>query len=368
MTIAIPAITGTPTARRCLPLIGLAMLWSASAAQAQSTVTLYGVVDNALRHTRGLDAANAASTLSSTAISSGVNTTSRFGLRGVEDLGGGLKAVFGLESGLNADSGASVSTTKLFDRSAVVGLQGPWGSVTAGRQTTVLADVLGGFDPLGVRYAGFNPNVSIAALSAHRLGIEYGPAGSTTGAYRLDNSVKYVGRFGPVNLRAMQAWGEQAGSSGKLSSTGVGAGYQSGGYAATLAYAQFKNAAGLTLKGYLGGASAMVGNSKLSVTYGSHEAETTATARTRNRTLGLGGTVPLNAHWDLVLAHYQVKRARTAAVGDGFNRSVGFLEYKLSKRTRLYAEVDHTRWKNGYQGAAFKSSASGVSAGVVHSF
>lgn len=350
------------------PLLGLSLLALACAGHAQSSVTLYGVADAGVRYSSGLNAAYGGDAGSSTAINSGIHTTSRFGFRGSEDLGAGLKAIFNLESGINLDTGASASTTKLFDRAASVGMQGGWGTVTAGRQTTVLADVVSAVDPLGVRFAGFNPNVGIAALSAHRLGAEFGPSGSPTGAYRLDNSIKYVGRFSDFSVRAMHAFGEQVGNASRLASSGVGAGYQSGAYTAALSYAQFKNAAGLSLKGYLGGASAMVGNSKLSVTYGSHEAETTATARTRNRTLGLGGTVPMNAHWDLILAHYQVKRARTAAVDDGFNRTVAFVEYKLSKRTRAYAELDQTRWKNGYQGAGFKSSASGVSAGVVHSF
>ncbi len=157
-------------------------------------------------------------------MNSGINTTSRFGFRGSEDLGGGLKAIFNLESGINLDTGASVSATKLFDRAAIVGLQGDWGTVTAGRQTTVLAEVVSAVDPLGSRFASFNPNVGIAALSAHRLATEFGPAGSTTGAYRLDNSVKYVGRFSDFSVRAMHAFGEQAGNSSNLSSSGLGAG------------------------------------------------------------------------------------------------------------------------------------------------
>lgn len=334
-----------------------------SGAYAQSTAQLAGAVDvYAGRMQMAGDAQR------TSVVNSGGLTTSWFGVKGSEDLGGGLKAIFNLESGINLDTGASASATKLFDRAANVGLQASWGSVTLGRQTTVLADVVGAVDPLGSRFASFNPNVSIAALSAHRLATEFGPSGSTTGAYRLDNSVKYVGRFSDFSVRAMHAFGEQAGNSSNLSSSGLGAGYQAGAYTAALAYAQFKNAAGLTLKGYLGGVSALLGGSKLSLTYGSHEAETSSTAKTRNRTLGLGATVPLSGEIDLVLAAYQVKRTRTAAVDDGFNRMVSFLEYKLSKRTKLYAELDYTRWKNAYQGAGFKDTASGLSLGILHTF
>jgi predicted porin len=247
-------------------LLCLSTIAFACAAQAQGTVTVYGIVDAGLRYGSGLDAAYAASSTSATVVNSGINSTSRFGFRGTEDLGGGLKAVFNLESGINADTGASTNATKLFDRAANVGLQGDWGTLTAGRQTTVLADVVGAVDPLASRFASFNPNVGIAALSAHRLAIEYGPAGSTTGSYRLDNSVKYTGRFSDFSVRAMHGFGEQAGSSSKLSSSGLGAGYQSGAYTAALAYARFQNVNGLALKAYLGGVSAMLGSSKLSLT------------------------------------------------------------------------------------------------------
>ncbi len=348
--------------------IAVALLAATCGANAQSSVTIYGIADAGVRYTDGLSASNAAASGSATAVNSGINSTSRFGFRGSEDLGDGIKAVFNLESGVNLDTGASASSTKLFDRASNIGLQGSWGTITAGRQTTVLADVVGATDPLGSRYAGFNPNVGIAALSAHGLGIEYGPSGATTGAYRLDNSIKYVARFSDFNVRVMHGFGEQAGSSSNLSASGVGAGYQSGGYTAALSYGQFKSATGLNLRGYLGGVSAMLGTSKLSLTYGSHEAETSATAKTKNSTLGLGATVPVSPNLDLVVAHYRVNRTRTTKVDDGFNRTFAFLEYKLSKRSRLYAELDQTSWKDGYQATGLPSSATGMSVGVVHSF
>ncbi|MEO5797658.1 MAG: porin [Rhodoferax sp.] len=354
-----------PTLR---PLVALSLLACACAAQAQSSVTLYGVMDASLRYTSGLDAANAASASTATAVSSGVNTTSRFGFRGSEDLGSGLRAVVNLESGLNIDTGASVSTTKLFDRAAYVGLQTNAATLTLGRQTSLLADVVGQVDPLSSRFASFNPNVSIAGLSAHRLGIEYGPSGSASGSYRLDNSAKAVGRVGDFSLRAMHAFGEQAGSNAKLSASGLGTGYQSGDYSAALGYMQFKSAADLQLKAYLGGISAKLGSGKLSLTYGSSQADTSTTAKTRNKTLGLGGSLPLGESLDLVLAHYRVSRSRTTLADDGFHRSMAFLEYKLSKRSRVYAELDRTHWKTGYQATTAKRNATGISGGLVHTF
>ncbi len=348
--------------------VSLALLAGACAVNAQSTVTVYGIADASVRYTDGLSASNAAAVGSATAVSSGVNNTSRYGLRGSEDLGGGMAAIFNLESGINIDSGTQANATKFFDRASYVGLRANWGTITMGRQTTVLADALGPVDPLGVRFAGFNPNVSIAALSAPGLGIEYGPSGDTKGSYRQDNSIKYAGKFSDLTVRAMHAFGEQSNDSSALSSTGLGLAYQTSNYAATLGYAEFKSATRLELKGYVGGLSAQLGGGKLSLTYGNHEAEVTATTKTNNTTLGLGGTVPLSASVDLILTHYRVNRTRTAKADDGYNRSIGFLEYKLSKRTKLYAELDQTNWQTGYVAAGLPESATGASLGVVHNF
>src|SRR5262245_28571175 len=111
---------------------GLTMLPVVACAQA---VTLYGVVDTGVefvnrvgpdRH--GLVRMN---NLSGT-------VPSRWGLRGTEDLGGGLKSAFVLESGFAPDSGVSNQAGRLFGRQAWVGLSGPWGQVALGRQYTML--------------------------------------------------------------------------------------------------------------------------------------------------------------------------------------------------------------------------------------
>ena len=228
----------------------------------------------------------------------------------------------------------------------------------------MLADTLSLVDPMSTRFAGFNPNVGIAALSAPSLGIEYGPSGSTAASYRMDSSVKYVGKFSDVSVRAMHA----IGAAKDLTHSGLSVAYAANSFAATLAFGQYKSATGLALNGYLGGVSVPFDASKVSMTYGSYEAETTATAKTRNTTLSLGGTLAVTESIDLVLAHYRVQRTRTALADDGYNRTMLFVEQKLSKRTRLYAELDFTNWDNNYQGAANNSNASGLSLGILHTF
>ena len=116
-------------------LIALATLTAiAGAAQAQSTVTLYGVADvYAGQKSTTVNGTK----LKQTVIDSGGLNTSRFGLRGTEDLGSGLKAIFTMEAGIALDTGAAnLNGGGLFSRQAFVGLSGNFGTVTLGRQYT----------------------------------------------------------------------------------------------------------------------------------------------------------------------------------------------------------------------------------------
>jgi predicted porin len=104
-------------------------------AAAQSSVNLYGVVDVAVERIKGAT--------SLTRVTSGQQQGSRWGLRGTEDLGGGLKAMFVLENGFNADSGTLGQGGRLFGRQGYVGLGGGWGAVRLGRQYTPMDDIAG---------------------------------------------------------------------------------------------------------------------------------------------------------------------------------------------------------------------------------
>src|ERR1700761_8451239 len=99
----------------------------ASAAHAQSSVTLYGALDAALTYTSNVAGGSKYSLGSS-------NDENRFGLRGTEDLGGGLKTVFTLEQGFNLNDGSQGNASRMFSRQAFVGLSSQFGTVTLGRQ------------------------------------------------------------------------------------------------------------------------------------------------------------------------------------------------------------------------------------------
>lgn len=106
-------------------LIALSVLAAvAGTAQAQSSVTIYGVVDMALQHQNTGDPAG-----STLGLDSGIQSGSRLGFKGSEDLGGGLKANFQLEMGINADTGSSAQGGRAFGRQAFVGLSGNFGAV-----------------------------------------------------------------------------------------------------------------------------------------------------------------------------------------------------------------------------------------------
>lgn len=109
---------------------GLAVL--AGAAGAQTSVTLYGSVDQYLSRLKS------SSGTTITSLEDGSTLRSRLGFRGEEDLGGGYKAKFQLEMGLSADSGAAADTTRAFDRQSWVGVATPYGEVRFGRQNGVV--------------------------------------------------------------------------------------------------------------------------------------------------------------------------------------------------------------------------------------
>lgn len=117
-------------------LIAMAVLAASGAAMAQSTVTLYGIVDAWVGSTKnGLNASSVSQ------VGSGGLLSSRFGFMGEEDLGGGLKATFKLEQGFNSDVGTQAVAGEAFSRVAYVGVSGGFGEVTLGKNWTAFDDV-----------------------------------------------------------------------------------------------------------------------------------------------------------------------------------------------------------------------------------
>ncbi len=182
-------------------LIALAVLaTTAGAALAQSSVTLYGRIDTSF----GADKLNGVST---TRLYSGNLSTSRLGFRGTEDLGGGLKAIFGLEGALGTDTGAFGG----FDRQSIVGLSGGFGTIKLGRHDTSFDDIrdlsIGSnlwdseFSPTKIAYTAGVPDYSSRASNQIRYeSPSFG--GFTVGlGYALDEDPTIKGDVSSYNLR-----------------------------------------------------------------------------------------------------------------------------------------------------------------------
>lgn len=131
------------TTIRALTLAALVLAGTQASAQ---RVVLYGLIDNAVEHIDNVGPAGYSVTRMP---STSASLPSRWGMRGSEDLGAGLSAVFTLESGFGADTGASGQAGRLFGRQAFVGLSGNWGTVGLGRQYTMLTWALGDADLIG---------------------------------------------------------------------------------------------------------------------------------------------------------------------------------------------------------------------------
>ena len=128
-------------------LIALAALATlAVSAQAQSSVTLYGNVDAGVAYTK--TKVTGADSTSTTGVESSILTDSFFGLKGQEDLGGGLKAIFKLESFIDVDTGATTAGN-FFGKNAYVGLAGDFGTVKLGNQESLFKTEAGAFDAFG---------------------------------------------------------------------------------------------------------------------------------------------------------------------------------------------------------------------------
>lgn len=185
----------------------------------QSSVTLYGIADAGF-----VRSSNIAGT-SRLGLDSGYLQSSRFGFRGNEDLGGGLRALFTLENGFNVDTGAAASSTVFFNRQAFVGIaSNSLGTLTAGRQYTPGYDnliLLAGAPAFGVS-GGAVDGVGVPGSTIARFD-------NTLGGTRIDNSVKYTSpTVSGFRGNAMLGFGEVAGASsaGRLAS--LGAAYNNG--------------------------------------------------------------------------------------------------------------------------------------------
>lgn len=214
-----------------LALLGACACGVSTGAYAQSGVTLYGVLDSSVAYTSNANAAGDSVTKMPTLTGS---LPSRLGFRGVEDLGGGLQAIFALESGFGVDTGIAGQGGRLFGRQSYVGLKGRYGSVMLGRQMNMSFWATQKSDIMGPAL------FSISSLDLYLPNA------------RSDNAIGYLGTFSNVTLGATYSLGRDASAAGGPAATGCAGevagnakacrqitallGYDTGRYGATASY------------------------------------------------------------------------------------------------------------------------------------
>jgi len=325
----------------------------ASAAHAQSSVTLYGLIDAGISYVNNSKTATGHDNLFK--YDDGVAQGSRWGLRGTEDLGGGLKALFVLESGFNSGNGTLGQGGALFGRQAFVGLsQNGVGSLTFGRQYSFSTDYLGGNYSTGGQ--------TVAGNYAYHIN----DVDQLTSS-RINNAVKFSSaNFAGLTFGAMYGFSNQAGAFAGAPATGTTAAPVAGSsraYSFGLNYANgpFGVGAAYTDIRYPGQATPTFSTAMANVT--------TGTVRDL-RTFGVGGRYSIGAAtlWALYTntrfepmsgssttftayeagAKYAFTPALTAGAGYTYmhlsDASTGHwnqvdlsVDYALSKRTDVYA-------------------------------
>jgi GBP family porin len=142
----------------------------AGVAQAETSVTLYGIIDTGIGYNKISGAPDALNANGSRfGMINGVQNGSRWGLRGSEDLGDGLRAVFQLESGFDSGNGKSAQNGRLFGRQATIGLASDsWGQLDFGRQTNISSKYFGSIDPFGAGFGQANIGAAFSAANTQR--------------------------------------------------------------------------------------------------------------------------------------------------------------------------------------------------------
>src|SRR6267154_4270358 len=174
-----------------------------TAAFAQSSVTLYGIMDTGIEY---VSHANAAGDHVVRMPGITGEIPSRWGLRGAEDLGGGYKAVFALESGFNTRGGDSGQGGRLFGRQAWVGIASPYGQLSLGRQYTMTYWAMADSDILGPDIYGS------------------GSLDSYLPNARSDNTIGYKGTFHGLTVGATYSFGRDSAGTGNSPGQGTCAG------------------------------------------------------------------------------------------------------------------------------------------------
>ena len=337
-------------------LAGVSVL--AHAQTSTSSVTLFGVLDVNARYVKNGD-------VSLKSLSAGGINTSRLGFRGTEDLGGGLKAGFWLETGINPDTGTSSDSTRFWNRRSTVSLSSvDLGELRLGRDFSPTYVGYSNYDTFGSNGVAAVDKFFLSTLGTGNPSIDTGTRADNLVSYFTPNSLG--GFYGQVSVAA----GE--GVSGKRY-VGGRAGYAAGPLDVSAAYGETKVTPGASgidkFKVYDFGVSYDFGVAKALALYGE--------SKYGSLKLGvfeIGALVPVG----LGTVKVSYVNANSKGVGidanDASQLALGYV-HNLSKRTALYTTVARVNNKGGASFAVASSPAlvagkdsTGYEFGLRHSF
>ncbi len=352
-------------------LLSILETTACSAAHAQSTVTLFGIVDTAYEHVSNRGGAGV-----NRLISSGWNAT-RLGFRGTEDLGGGLSAAFWLEGQVATDNGAGVASNTnnqatgaapaglsggqgfTFNRRSTVSLAGAWGEVRLGRDYIPGIFNVTFFDPF--------LNVGVGASQTFNAAI----TGVTL--VRASNAIGYhtPSNLGGFSGSVMYWMGENASNAdNRKDGTGAGfrIGYASGPAEVALSLNRTNYLAGDVRQDNIGG-SWNFGFAKLM-----GMASRDRNGATSARGAEIGVIVPIGS--SEIKASYSQYKIRTAATSPESSKLAIGYGYNFSKRTTVYTAYGRVRNENGSTAtvslgapaAVAGKASSGFDIGIRHAF
>ena len=362
-------------------LAAVAVLGAFAGSAFAANVTMYGIIDTGLGYTStdkgyGED-------VNKFDMRSGQNSASRFGVKGEEDLGNGVKVGFSLENGFSSDDGKLSTANRLFDREALLYVAGDFGELGMGRQGD-LASGNGRYGLFGGKVSPFSTGWSDIAGHKYVMGAGFG---------RMDNSVTYkTPTFAGFNVLAQYSFKKDSTDEGREGSSAVdrqyalGASFTAGDLYLTGIVTQ-TNLKSLGEKDVedpltvsLGG-NYNFGVAKLYVATQYFKDSDLAVKMIQNVDkkgkfdgfgLSVGADVPAFGGTAKVLVGYMDAEDQTPDANDvqRYTFSVGY-EYPLSKRTFVYGGAGYymdSYDKGSKDGYDDKASVAAVNAGLVHKF
>ena len=375
-------------------LAALAVLGAAAGYASAADVTLYGIVDTGLIYTHQSFDDSEPAHVNKFAMESGVSSASRFGLKGTEELGNGLKVGFKLENGFQADSGALNSDKRIFDREASVSVYSDFGTLSMGRMGGVgsgagtydlvlaTADAFDGGDNYVFGFAKSDRYDNMVTYQTPKFAglqatVQYSFNEDSTDKDREGSSAvnRYAsagltGNFGALNtVLAYEFQNYQSVADGARSEDGhivyLGGNYDCG-FAKTFVMGQYFKGIKLSTVSSFG----MLSEADKKVADGEYD------KGTKGFGAHLGTIVPIS-NGDLTVGAYYVDGTAETSKTDVEERDFDYLgfatkyEYRLSKRTSVYlgagfykATVDATSGQNN----EIEQKVGEVYTGLTHAF